>query len=633
MDAVISLRAGRAVAGHDGRLIDAAVRVGARRGSARAAAALGAGLTGLLWSAAVFGQDGAPGSPVVRAQERADATATLVTDAEVLRGLATQYLGRPYAMGAEGDSAFDCSGFVRRVYAEAGYALPRVSRDQARVGTPVSLDALALGDLVFFAGDGTTISHVGIYLGDDEIIHAASGQGAVTISDLSSGWYRRHIVSARRILGGDARPRLDGGDAELAEHGGRFRLLATLRRPARRPEPNYGPVLAGARETGLRLRAAMLTEVGVAGFTLVPEATFVYDNWGLELVAAFVVRFPLDGAPTIGRFAAFKDYLRFVRTVRLGLPGADLEIALSRLDDLTLGSGAIVDHVVPGMTVAGIPGFTVAHAPLATTANVAFDGGFLRGVLDDAFDPRFLGLGGGLSWGPLTVGLSAATDQSGRARIRTMPDEPPVEERRAINGFEAYARIDVVDGRRWSLDVSGQGWLLTALSEAGVGAEVSLRGQYRFGRTDSLSVDLRGGRLGTRSLRGLFGPTYLVHRARHTDALAAAEGRTSLGGEVRVELGKWRCAVAYDDAVGSRTQSLDRALSAMVSVEGLSLGATRWLDVRALYVGRAIGNRDAVDVAQVGLRLRFNRWLSSESYFQLGTRGEGGVGAVVQWTL
>ena len=70
---------------------------------------------------------------------------------EELRDVALAYVGRPYEMGGVGSPAFDCSGFTCRVYAESGYAIPRVSRDQARAGIGVPLDRIAPGDLLFFS--------------------------------------------------------------------------------------------------------------------------------------------------------------------------------------------------------------------------------------------------------------------------------------------------------------------------------------------------------------------------------------------------------------------------------------------------------------------------------------------------
>jgi len=112
--------------------------------------------------------------------------------------IAKRFLGRPYSYGANGPSSFDCSGFVRYIYSLYGVDLPRVASDQARAGQKVSPSVP--GDLVFFSDrkDGY-ITHVGIYVGNNSFIHAASFQG-VTITSLDDSWYKARYVGACRIL-------------------------------------------------------------------------------------------------------------------------------------------------------------------------------------------------------------------------------------------------------------------------------------------------------------------------------------------------------------------------------------------------------------------------------------------------
>lgn len=84
--------------------------------------------------------------------------------------LAQRYLGTPYVWGGESPGGFDCSGFIQYVYRQLGVELPRVSRDQARVGQPVaSLAEARPGDLVAF---NTPVDHVGIYAGDGLMVVA-----------------------------------------------------------------------------------------------------------------------------------------------------------------------------------------------------------------------------------------------------------------------------------------------------------------------------------------------------------------------------------------------------------------------------------------------------------------------------
>lgn len=106
---------------------------------------------------------------------------------------AYNYLGSPYVWGATGPNSFDCSGFVKYVYAHFGVRLPRVSRDQATVGSYVSRDNLQPGDLVFF---GSPIHHVGMYVGNGCYIHAPRTGDVVKISSLGS---RSDYTTARRV--------------------------------------------------------------------------------------------------------------------------------------------------------------------------------------------------------------------------------------------------------------------------------------------------------------------------------------------------------------------------------------------------------------------------------------------------
>lgn len=109
------------------------------------------------------------------------------------------YIGVPYVFGGTSPYGFDCSGYVQYVFAKAGVSLPRTADVQYEVGTPISTTDLIPGDLVFFSTYTYGASHVGIYVGDGNFIHASSSQG-VTISSLSSAYYSSHYIGSRRIL-------------------------------------------------------------------------------------------------------------------------------------------------------------------------------------------------------------------------------------------------------------------------------------------------------------------------------------------------------------------------------------------------------------------------------------------------
>ena len=121
---------------------------------------------------------------------------------ETIVATAKQYMGAPYVYGGMSPSGFDCSGFVNYVYKLCGYSMSRVASSiYNNNGTYVEKANLQLGDLVFFASNSSSIGHVGIYIGSGQFIHSSSGAGCVVISDLSSSYYLKNYVGAKRIAG------------------------------------------------------------------------------------------------------------------------------------------------------------------------------------------------------------------------------------------------------------------------------------------------------------------------------------------------------------------------------------------------------------------------------------------------
>ncbi len=128
----------------------------------------------------------------------------IVTGEDVV-AKAKEYLGYPYIYGKAGPDGFDCSGFTSFLYNSFGYTINRTASTQLNSnGISVAYEDLEVGDLVFFRDYSCTksASHVGIYIGDGQFIHASSSRSGrgVKISLMSESWYANRYVGAKRIL-------------------------------------------------------------------------------------------------------------------------------------------------------------------------------------------------------------------------------------------------------------------------------------------------------------------------------------------------------------------------------------------------------------------------------------------------
>ena len=113
---------------------------------------------------------------------------------------AQKYLGVPYRSGGASPDGFDCSGLVYYVLKQVGISAYRTPADQYRQGTSVEKSDLQEGDIVFFANTyASGISHVGIYAGNGQFIHAPNSRSTVSYSDLTSGYWAQHYYGARRM--------------------------------------------------------------------------------------------------------------------------------------------------------------------------------------------------------------------------------------------------------------------------------------------------------------------------------------------------------------------------------------------------------------------------------------------------
>ncbi len=114
--------------------------------------------------------------------------------------LALSMVGVQYRYGgAHPSDGFDCSGLVYYTYAANGHAVPRTSQAQFNAARKISLAQAAEGDLLFFQ-DQEKLSHVGIYLGDGQFVHAPSSGDTVRVARIDTPYYQRHLVAIGRLL-------------------------------------------------------------------------------------------------------------------------------------------------------------------------------------------------------------------------------------------------------------------------------------------------------------------------------------------------------------------------------------------------------------------------------------------------
>lgn len=116
---------------------------------------------------------------------------------------ALSFVGCAYVYGGSTPKGFDCSGLTKYVYKQFGYTINRTASNQLDNGVAVGFDELEPGDLVMFkkAGTGSSrASHVGIYIGNRQFVHASSPKVGVIVSNLSDAYYTTGFVGARRIV-------------------------------------------------------------------------------------------------------------------------------------------------------------------------------------------------------------------------------------------------------------------------------------------------------------------------------------------------------------------------------------------------------------------------------------------------
>ncbi|MDB5809298.1 MAG: cell wall hydrolase [Betaproteobacteria bacterium] len=140
-----------------------------------------------------------------RPPESATASAGYLERAREITVQALSLLGVNYKWGSSSpERGFDCSGLVTHVFQQvAGVVLPRSSQNMSKVGEKIDKSDLQPGDLVFFNTRRRPNSHVGIYIGDDQFVHAPGRGGEVEISGMQESYWKKRFNGARRMLFND----------------------------------------------------------------------------------------------------------------------------------------------------------------------------------------------------------------------------------------------------------------------------------------------------------------------------------------------------------------------------------------------------------------------------------------------
>ncbi len=143
-------------------------------------------LAGLSWLSGCATPPASPRGDHAAARQRILATAE-------------RLIGTPYLLGGESPGGVDCSGLVQYAYWQAGIRVPRTTAAQLRAGQPQR--RVLPGDLLFFHGGDGAVSHVGIYAGKGQMIHASSGTGRVLKTNLSRRYWQQHLIGGATFLG------------------------------------------------------------------------------------------------------------------------------------------------------------------------------------------------------------------------------------------------------------------------------------------------------------------------------------------------------------------------------------------------------------------------------------------------
>lgn len=119
---------------------------------------------------------------------------------------AEEYLGTPYQFGNKNTKRTDCSGFTQQVFSEFGVELPRSASEQSRYGKKIDVKDLQVGDLLFYRTYKKGPSHVAIYAGNGQIIHASYRAKRVQYDAFDKRYYKQRFLYAKRIVLNEVTP-------------------------------------------------------------------------------------------------------------------------------------------------------------------------------------------------------------------------------------------------------------------------------------------------------------------------------------------------------------------------------------------------------------------------------------------
>ncbi len=540
-----------------------------------------------------------------------------------LRRVALQYLGRPYVWGGVGTPGMDCSGFTCRVFAESGYAIPRVSRDQARTGTPVSLDRIAPGDLLFFAERGQPVSHVGIYLGSRQMVHASSGQGEVIIDSVDRRWFRDRLVGARRVLSSTLTAGADDllTITELSEHDGEFRLSPLVRKRAAVEVDGLQPELLGGGRSFLGVRSGVLTQDGQAAAVVAPEVGLAWPKHGVSLQLGLPIRFDSDGAD-IGTVDDFGEALRFLREARAGLTGADVELGLQRERAYTLGAGRSVLAHAPMFATRTVPGLGTTDSALTAYGRARIGIVDTQLLVDDVVEPGVVGGSGGLRF---DSGLGARVE--GAVDLRTA-DEADLG---AVYG-EAFFHSSPDRTAQVLANLGGGATLFGDRRSGLIDAQTDFRFLLGRRRQDAIGFGARIGYAFDGGLWEPFGPTYPAGRQATAEAYGEGGERGLVGGRALLRIQSFEFTARYDQALAGAPGPLDRTLALSLDLGEIPLSGTRTLSLRTGYAVRAPLDDDwRVNIFYLRSSIRLFRWLAFEAFALRGPGWDGGAMLRIDW--